>query len=175
MSIIKIKGDSIEFTGNLDDFKREISRKFVNRNISGNEISKKYNVTIKTLYNWAHKYDTYLTMNKHGLSVVQKMKLILMYDSLKEDDKGDFLRTKGIYDDDILKWRSEILELSDASSVSLLTKNSNDIRSDLRRAKKLLAQKNGELKRNEKELKEAKAIIELQKKTEILFGSEEEE
>jgi hypothetical protein len=115
-------------------------------------------------------------MGKKNYSIVQKMKLIIAYDSLKEEERGAFLRSRGLYDKDILKWKSEIVELSDAQPVSKLTRQPNkDLSADLKRTKKMLDQKNGELKKKERELREAKAIIELKKKAEILFGSEDEE
>jgi len=176
MSIIRIKGDEIEFEGSLDDIKKELSRKFACREVSGGKIAKELDVTIKTLYNWAHKYDTYMPMGNRKYSIIQKIKLVLLYDSLNIDEKGSFLRKKEIYDEDILNWKSEITNLEDLPK----KKQSGEeeirlIRSDLKRTKKMLNEKSNIIRKKEKELKEAKAIIELKKKAEILFGADDEE
>ena len=115
-------------------------------------------------------------MGNRKYSIIQKIKLVLLYDSLNIDEKGSFLRKKEIYDEDILNWKSEITNLEDLPK----KKQSGEeeirlIRSDLKRTKKMLNEKSNIIRKKEKELKEAKAIIELKKKAEILFGADDEE
>lgn len=170
---IKITGDSIEFVGTLEDFKTELSRKFSERKGAAKELAEEQKVAIKTLYNWAHKYDTFRPMQKRNYTTLQKMKLILKYDSLEESQIGEFLRQEGLKDEQIFLWKKEVEEMEEPLVDAKA--EARQVRKDLKRVRKNYEQKKRELRKKDKELKEAKAIINLKKKAEIMFGKKDEE
>ncbi len=179
--MIQIKGDSIEFTGSVDDFKKEISKKFANRKVSARKMAQEQNLSIKTLYNWTHRYGSFKRMCKK-VRQIQKMKYVLLYDSLKDEEKGEFLRKMGLRDEDLLAWKKEILTQEEIEPVTLfsernkeLQKTNATLKADLLRTKKMLYAKGGELIRVEKKLKEAEVLIDIKKKAEILFGKKDED
>jgi DNA-binding XRE family transcriptional regulator len=159
--------DGIEFDFGKDSFKINTTRRFLNRKISAAAFAKEVGVTIKTLYNWAHEYDMFVPMNKLEMSLIQKMKIIITFEALPENERGEFLRKKGLFDSDIQTFKTEISKADDKSEEK---KNVaiEAMRNDLRETQKAL-------KKTEKALTEANAIIELKKKLDILFGSEEED
>ena len=80
----------------LKDFKEAVTKKFVSRkNHTAAGIAEETGVTIKTLYNWADKYSTKYPMRKKSRSTFDKMNLIIKYDFLREEEKGEFLRSNG--------------------------------------------------------------------------------
>lgn len=176
MSFI-MKGDKIEFDGSIDDLKKEISQQFAKRKISAQQMAKDNNVCVKTLYNWAYKYGNYRFMGK-SYSIIQRVKLLIKYESLKDSEKGNFLRSNGLYDEDLNEWKNQINDLpntpttkdhtSEKSMVSLM-------KAELKMTKKLIAKKNRELKDSDKKLKEANALLDLKKKVDALFENKDEE
>lgn len=181
MSKIQINGDSIEFTGSVDDFKKEIAKKFSKRKVSARQMAEEQNLTIKTLYNWAHRYGSYRRMTKKT-SLVQKMKYILLYDALKDEERGALLRKLGLRDEEIASWKNEILTQEEIEPIIPLSERNEELRRtnvtlklDLKRTKQMLSAKGGEVIRIEKKLKEAEALVEIKKKAEILFGKKEKD
>jgi 5-bromo-4-chloroindolyl phosphate hydrolysis protein len=95
------------------------------------------------------------------------MKIIISFEALTENDRGEFLRKKGLFDSDIQNFKSEISKADDKLEEK---KNAalDAVKNDLRETQKAL-------RKTEKALTEANAIIELKKKLEALFGSEEKD
>jgi hypothetical protein len=176
MSFI-IKDDSLEFKGKLEDFKREISIEFANRKVSAKQMAIDNNISVKTLYNWANKYGTYKFMSKK-YSIIKRIKLLIEYESLSEADKGVFLRSNGLYDEDLKQWKKEINELPNTPTTKDYTKESvrvSAVKVELRRTKELLGKKNKELQIKDKKLKEMDALLELKKKVDALLVKKDKE
>lgn len=159
--------EEVEYDFGKDTFKINTTKRFINRKISAAAFAKEVGVTIKTLYNWAHEYDMFVPMNKSEMSLIQKMKIIITFESLPEQERGEFLRKKGLFDSDIKNFKTEISKADDKSEEK---KNAalDAVKNDLRETQKAL-------KKTEKALTEANALIELKKKLDALFGSEEED
>lgn len=159
--------DGIEFNFGQDSFKINTARRFLNHKTSAATFAKEVGVTIKTLYNWAHEYDMFVPMNKSEISLIQKMKIIITFEALPENERGEFPRKKGLFDSDIQSFKAEISKADDKSEEK---KNAaiEAIKNDLRETQKVL-------KKTEKALTEANALIELKKKLDALFGTEEED
>ena len=166
MTIIRTN-EGIESIHDKDSFKINTTQRFVKRKISAAAFAKEVGVTIKTLYNWAHEYDMFIPMIKTDMSLIQKMKLIISFEALSEVDRGEFLRKKGLFDSDIELFKREISKADDKSEEK---KNAalEAVKNNLRETQKTL-------KKTEKALTEANALIDLKKKVDLLFGSEEED
>ena len=94
------------------------------------------------------------------------MAAIVEYEKLGEEERGRFLRQKGLHEVEIAGWKEEFVE-------SLSAESKRKRRSDpqQRRIKRL----EKELRRKEKALAEAAALLVLKKKAEAIWGDGEDE
>lgn len=161
--------EGIEFINSTKDFKEGVTQKFLNRgNRSAAQIAEETGVTIKTLYNWSEDYAKDTPMKKKVRSTFDKMKLVITYNSLPESEKGEFLRMNGLFDQDIEKWQQEVLE----GKIENFTENMS--RKELQKAQQELDLTKKELRRKDKALAEAAALLILKKKAEDFWGEDEE-
>lgn len=166
---ISVNNDSIEFINSTKDFKEGVTQKFLNRgNRTASEIAEETGVTIKTLYNWSEEYAKDTPMKKKVRSTFDKMKLVISYNSLPENEKGEFLRRNGLFDLDIEKWQKEVLE----GKIEGFSENLS--RKELQKTQQELEQAKKELRRKDKALAEAAALLILKKKAEDFWGEDEE-
>lgn len=164
-----VSDQGVEYINSTKDFKEGVTQKFLNRgNRSANEIAQETGVTIKTLYNWAEDYAKDTPMKKKTRSTFEKMKIVITYSSLPESEKGEFLRKTGLFDQDIEKWQQEVLE----GKIENFTESMS--RKELQKAQQELDQTKKELRRKDKALAEAAALLILKKKAEDFWGEDEE-
>jgi transposase-like protein len=98
-------------------------------------------------------------------SAETKMRLVLEANRLSEDELGAFLRREGLHEADLAEWRDAML-----SGLKPLTRQ--HARSpEGRRVREL----EKELRRKEKALAEAAALLVLQKKVQALWGDEDDD
>ena len=98
----------------------------------------------------------------------EKMNAVLEASSLPEEEIGAFLRSKGIHDIDLQKWRKEMLSgLKKASSA----KKPGGKSPEAKRVREL----ERELNRKEKALAEAAALLVLKKKARAIWGDGEDD
>ena len=167
---IRINDDGIFYGGNPGDLKKEIAERFVARdNVSANTMAVENGVTVKTLYNWADKYAKNHPMKKRNPSALQKMRFLITFDSLPEDQKGDYLRSEGLHSEQLEMWRVSVL---DGTLENLGEKSSEKIielkDAELKEVKK-------ELRRKDKALAETAALLVLKKKLDSLWAEDEED
>jgi transposase-like protein len=93
----------------------------------------------------------------------EKLEAVITYDGMDESERGLYLRSHGLYSVDIERWREEILQ-------ALSTKPKKGDPKD-KRIKDL----EGELRRKEKALAEAAALLVLKKKAQGIWGDDEED
>lgn len=98
-------------------------------------------------------------------SAEDKFQAVFMYEGLAEDERGKYLREHGLFSVDIERWREEMTEV--------LKKKPKSSKSDPkdRRIKQL----ESELRRKEKALAEAAALLVLKKKADAIWGDDEDE
>jgi len=98
-------------------------------------------------------------------SADEKMRLVLEAARLSEEELGAFLRREGLHEADLEEWREAML-------AGLTPSSHKQARSqDARRVKQL----EQELRRKEKALAEAAALLVLQKKVQALWGDEDDD
>lgn len=125
-----------------------------------------------TLSRWLREYGNITTMKKNNKlknqwTALEIYQAILEYESLSEEEKGAYLRKKGLYSSDIKKWKKEILEaLTTENKLKKYRKDPRD-----KKIKKL----EKELQRKEKALAEAAALLVLKKKADAIWGDKEDD
>lgn len=123
-----------------------------------------------TLFTWLYKESKKIVSNpikpksNKSRSIIEKFKIVCDLQELSKEEEGKYLRTHGIYSHEIQEFKDELLfELSSTGKV----KSNN---TDKKRIKELEI----DLRRKEKALAEASALLILKKKAAILWGSEGE-
>ena len=167
---IEITNDEIFYNGSPVSLKKEITERFLTReNKSAAIMAEENGVTVKTLYNWADKYARNHPMKKRNPSSLQKMKLLIIFNSLPEDQKGEFLRTEGLHSELLEQWRQAVVDgtLENTTERSL-DKIVDQLNTELKETKK-------ELRRKDKALAETAALLVLKKKLDSLWEEDEED
>lgn len=103
---------------------------------------------------------------RRRLSLEDKYQLVVEAAEKSEDELGEFLRAKGLHDSDLERYRAEVEQaLSEEKSLGQeRTKNRKRVK-DLEK----------ELKRKEKALAEAAALLVLKKKVQEIWGDEDDD
>lgn len=166
---VDVSEDGIKFINSTSDFKEVVTTKFLNRNNqTAQQIAEETGVTTKTLYNWADKYSNGQLMKKKSRSTFEKMKLVIEFNALSEEQKGAFLRSHGLYEEQVKEWQTEVLTGEiEKFTENLARKNLEETQKELKKVKK-------DLKKKEEALAEAAALLILKKKAEGFWGEDEE-
>jgi len=138
-------------------------------------IAQANNVGISSLHKWVRRYREGLPINKNAnkssklkLSQAEKFNHILATARLDELSLGKYCREKGLYSHQLIEWREEFMK-SPESKKDL--KNQSELKT-LKDENKRLKQ---ELRRKEKALAEASALLILKKKADLIWGDKEED
>jgi transposase len=97
-------------------------------------------------------------------SAEEKLAAILEYERLSQEERGKFLRGKGLHEAHLEKWKKEIIE-------GLKTKPFAGGKNDPKQ--KRIAALEKELRRKESALAEAAALLVLKKKADAIWGKDE--
>ena len=146
------------------------------RNRSIKELAQEEGISEATLFNWRRQArDRGLLLpdgdsGPEGWSARDKFAAVLETAAFNEADLAEYCRTKGIYPEQLLQWRKACERANnwDRESNRLLKAEK---KADRRRIRKL----EQELRRKEKALAEAAALLVLQKKAQAIWGDPEEE
>jgi transposase len=144
-----------------EDFQKSVVSKYLNRgNRTADSIAQDVGVSIASIYGWAKKYGNVQNMtNKSGRKpndrkAQEKFQLVIKYFSLSEEERGKFLRENGLHSDHLEQWK-----ITMESGFNLKPKSSE--LADERNKNKILER---EIRRKDKALAEAAALIILKKK-----------
>ena len=96
-------------------------------------------------------------------SAEEKLKAVVEYTDLDEEARGKYLREKGLYSAQIERWRAEAMEALGKAGKKKKDANSQRIR-----------ELEAELRRKEKALAEAAALLVLKKKVQETWGDRED-
>jgi transposase-like protein len=162
-----------------ENFKRKmIQRMSGPSGRSANSLAKEIGVPNQTLSRWMQqaakippmaKKDDHETPKFEPVgktrSPEDKMRLVLEASRLADEELGTFLRREGLHEADLSEWR-------DAMISGLKPPPSKHVRSqEVRRVREL----EKELRRKDKALAEAAALLVLQKKVQALWGDEDDD
>ncbi len=148
-----------------------IARMLPPSNTSVADLAQETGIPKDTLYTWrskAKKVDT-PTREKpaNGLSSEERFDVVLETASLNEVDLGEYCRRKGLFPQQISAWR----EICKQAHTPLAPKTE---REKLRQQAKEIKWLEAELRRKEKALAEAAALLVLQKKVRLLWEESED-
>ena len=160
-----------------DEFKEAAIKKMMPPNpVSIPKLSSEIGVSDVTLYKWRNLY-----RNK-GVAVPgdkskpenwtagDKLAVVIETASFNEVELSEYCRSKGLYREQISRWKIEALSGYEKSSQTKKTQSQNR-REDKQKIKKL----ERELNRKEKALAETAALLVLSKKWEAVWGENEED
>jgi transposase-like protein len=140
--------------------------------ISASALSQEVGIPHQTLSRWRNDYAT-LGSKSGGMmkskrpedwTAEEKLKAVIEYAKLDEQEKGKYLREKGLHSVHLQRWEQQIIKGLDGRK-----SNKKDPRD-----KKIKALQR-ELDRKEKALAEAAALLVLKKKAQEIWGDREDE
>jgi transposase-like protein len=157
-----------------EEFKTNITAKMLPPNNMGvPELARETGIPKDTLYTWRIKHlksngdATAKQLPSGGLSSEEKFAVVIETASLNELELSEYGRRKGLYPQQISTWREACLQANASAAVKV---DREKRRQQAREIKQLEA----ELRRKEKALAEAAALLMLQKKVQALWAEPED-
>lgn len=143
------------------------------------ELSRETGVHYTTLSQWKRDADKIVPMSKRKIrkqmrpeekTPQEKFELIVKAKQLSDAELGGFLRSNGIRKADLERWEEEALSsgLSPQKGAPSDAKKIRDLKKEIHKQAK-------ELRRKDKALAEAAALLVLQKKARAIWGDEEDD
>ncbi len=149
-----------------------IARMLMPNNVSVPELVRETGIPKDTLYSWrskARKGKTSVVSNVHGeLSSEEKFNIVLETASLNETELSEYCRRKGLFPQQITVWQENCRQ----AHAPQTSKADN---TTIRTQKKSIKRLETDLRRKEKALAEAAALLILQKKVRDLWEDPEGE
>ena len=138
---------------------------------SARALAQEVEITQSTLSRWVREYakvgqagGVMKRRRPQDWTAEEKLDVVLEYEKLDEQERGTYLREKGLHAVHIERWKRQILEG---------LKGSKSDKKDPRNTK--IKELEKELGRKEKALAEAAALLVLKKKAQDIWGEREEE
>lgn len=155
------------------EFKKAAIQKYLGRgNRTVNEILEDIGISSPTLYQWRNELAKVDGMKKQNRPKdrppAEKLKFLMEYDALPVEKRGEYLRKNGLHEEHLMAWRQQIEEALSSSPYK-------QDRSELLAEQKKTKQLEKELRRKEKALAEASALLILKKKADLIWGTGEED
>lgn len=156
------------------DFKKSAVEKLLTRgNRTVIDITKELGISSPTIYYWRDQFAKVDGMKKsskpQNRSATEKFKAVTEYSALPKEERGEYLRKNGLHEENLQEWKKQIEE-----AFAPAKKSSQD-RAELVTEQKKVKQLERELRRKDKALAEASALLILKKKADLIWGSEEDE
>jgi transposase len=156
-----------------EDFKKSIVKKILHPDSPGVAVvSEDTGISIQTLYIWLRRLREDVEMSLEGTnpgdrSILEKQELILEAASIPEAELGAWLREKGIHEEQLKLWRSEVREA--------LKYNKKEERKEITALKKENRTLEKEIQKKDKALAEVTTLLTLKKKLEGIWFEKEED
>lgn len=161
----------------MNEYSEELKASLIARMLPPNnrgvpELARETGIPKDTLYTWRRKTRKGHTPGRQtpfdGLNSEDKFSIVLETASLNELALGEYCRRKGLYPQQIGAWRANC----EQAQARLAPKADHQ---KLRNQAKAIKQLEAELRRKEKALAEAAALLVLQKKVRTLWADPEDE
>jgi len=137
---------------------------------SATALAKEVNIPQSTLSRWVREYgtigrggDDMKARRPQDWTAEEKLNAILEYEKLNEEERGKYLREKGLHSIQIERWKEAIIEGLKSSKL-----NKKDFRD------KKIKELEKELRRKDKALAETAALLVLKKKAQDIWGEPED-
>ena len=157
-----------------NQFKEAILNKLSQSGLSVRKFSEQEGINLSTLYNWQKQFNTSgLKVSKISSSdkwsSEEKFAVVLETSTLSEIELSEYCRTKGLYPEQIKAWKQAFIAGS-TTRPSKRAKQPPEQKADKKRIKDL----ERELRRKEKALAEAAALLVLGKKYDAYWMEKED-
>jgi transposase len=155
------------------DFKQAaIAKMAVPGGRSATSLSEELGVSQSSLSRWLRERGT-VTVNGENMkqrrpedwTAEEKVAAVLDFEKLSEDQRGTFLREKGLHEATLARWKAEIVE---GMKLKPFAQGKKDPQ------QKRIAALERELRRKEAALAEAAALLVLKKKADAIWGEEKD-
>jgi transposase len=160
-----------------EEFKESVIKKMMPPNpVAVSELVKETGVSDVTLYKWRKDYrDQGIAVpthrnNPHQWSAEDKLAVVIETASLNEEQLSEYCRSKGLYPEQVLAWKTDALSGYGKKPQQQKTKPLNQ-----QKDKKTIKRLESELRRKEKALAETAALLVLSKKCQAIWGESEED
>ncbi len=132
------------------------------------QIAKETGLKTTTLYSWKRRYlkGKGNSKIKERYNKEERFHFIVESASLNEHEISEYCRSKGIYPGELVKWKNEFLKVSNPS---------DSVKDELSKERQNRKELEKELKRKEKALAEAAALLVLEKKLQAIWEEDEED
>ena len=161
-------------------YAEEVKRAIVEKLLHGGPatvqlISREHGINSALLYAWKKKFVTITGMNNckkspQDRNILEKNRLVVLFDELPEEQKGEFLRREGVYLENLKNWKNDI----NSMLLRFTAKNENmEEKKEIQDLRKNLQLTQQELRRKNEALAETAALLVLKKKALYIWGSEE--
>ncbi len=141
------------------------------------EISRETGVSEQTLYNWRNRVRSQGVAvpadpkNPEQWSGESKLAVVIETAALNEEELGAYCRRKGLYVEQIQRWRELACAGASGGDSPLSKQERQSLQQERHKNRKL----EKELQRKEKALAEAAALLVLQKKARAIWGDAEDD
>lgn len=159
------------------EFRDAMVKRLVHEGMSLQQLSRETGVGKSTLSKWRSRAADRITdepltgQNVAGTrSSEDKFHVVMETYSLNETELGEYCRAKGLYPEQVAEWRKACMQ-ANAQQAAL----HHRLRQELKDEKQIKADMARELRRKEKALAEAAALLVLRKKAEAIWGDQGEE
>lgn len=157
-----------------DEFKEQIVRKMMPPNAqSVAQVSRETGIALPTLYTWRNRFRAEGHVvpadpsNPESWSGADKLAVIIETAALNEHELSEYCRKKGLYPEQVQRWREGAAAGTEAPA-RLSPAERSELQAERKRSRKL----EKELRRKEKALAEAAALLVLQKKAQAIWGDD---
>ncbi|MGB9619465.1 MAG: transposase [Armatimonadota bacterium] len=137
------------------------------------EVSAEYGVSEQSIRNWIDQANLGTLTIPEGelgpkaLNIAEKYQLLLESATKSDEERGSWLREKGLHAEHLTLWNQEIR--------AIVTEKNDQQRQELQAAKKRIKNLEKELNRKDKALAEMAALIALKKKLQSILGDDEDD
>jgi transposase len=159
-----------------DEFKEQVVRKMMPPNaMSVAHVSRETGVSEQSLYNWRNRYRREGNAvpadpsNPESWSGENKLSVVIEVAALNAQELSEYCRRKGLYSEQVARWREGAIIGNEPCDYL----NKSD-RHELKKERKKSRSLEKELKRKEKALAEAAALLILKKKARAIWGEDED-
>lgn len=152
-----------------EEFKERIVQRYLSGAESSTQVAAVEGIRASTLRQWARRRQAEVVTKKQPVahpvderSAEEKFRLLLAAKALPDAELGEFLRREGLREGDLERWEQEATEgLKSAAAGQATARQLRDMESRFHKT--------------EKRLREAEALLDLQKKVQALWGDADDD
>ncbi len=160
-----------------EEFKEQVVRKMMPPNAqSVAQVHRETGICEPTLYAWRNRYRSEGHVvpadpsNPENWSGADKLAVVIETAALNEQALSEYCRRKGLYPEQIERWR-EAAATGNEGPAKLSAAERRELQAERKKSRRL----EKELKRKDKALAEAAALLVLQKKAQAIWGDDGED